>query len=117
MIGHFKNALTGCVAALAVVLVLSPAPASAAIPGITGTNFNLTARSGILSTPDGGSYLIWGYADGAGNAQYPGPTLMVNQGDTITVTLNNELNMPVSMIFPGMANLTVQGGKKALFTN
>jgi FtsP/CotA-like multicopper oxidase with cupredoxin domain len=92
----------------AVFMILSAVNASAMIEGITGTTFNLTATTGHISTPDGGSYLIWGYANGAGLAQYPGPTLIVNQGNLITVTLTNSLTVAgggtppnVSIVFPG----------------
>lgn len=92
----------------AVFLGLFTNGAGAAIDGITGTSFNLAVRTGHISTPDGGSILIWGYADGAGLSQYPGPTLIVNQGDTITVTLSNDLTVAgaapppnVSIVFPG----------------
>ena len=102
-----KSALQ--VAALsAVFLTLFTSGAGAAIDGLTGTTFNLAVRTGNISTPDGGSLLIWGYADGAGLAQYPGPTLIVTQGDTITVTLSNDLTVAgtapppnVSIVFPG----------------
>ena len=30
--------------------------------GVTGTSFNLIARAGYVSTPDGGSLYSWGYA-------------------------------------------------------
>lgn len=92
----------------AVFLFLLTDNAKAAIDGVTGTAFNLAVRTGQISTPDGGSILIWGYANGAGLAQYPGPTLIVNQGDTITVTLSNDLTVAgggappnVSILFPG----------------
>lgn len=78
------------------------------IDGITGTTFDLTVKTGRVNTPDGASLLLWGYANGNGPAQYPGPTLIVNQGETITITLTNELTVTgeepapnVSMIFPG----------------
>jgi hypothetical protein len=51
--------------------------------------------------------LLWGYSDGDGRAQYPGPTLIVNQGDVITVNLTNGLNVAAgtvpnaSIVFPG----------------
>jgi FtsP/CotA-like multicopper oxidase with cupredoxin domain len=80
----------------------------AGIDGITGTTFNLNVKTGRVVTPDGGSILLWGYANGAGPAQYPGPTLIVNEGATITITLTNELTVAgtgpapnVSMVFPG----------------
>ena len=92
----------------AVFMILLTVSAGAGINGISGTTFNLTATTGHVSTPDGGSYLIWGYANGAGLAQYPGPTLVVNQGALVTVKLTNSLTVAgtgvapnVSIVFPG----------------
>jgi FtsP/CotA-like multicopper oxidase with cupredoxin domain len=101
-------------ASLAVCCLL-PA-AHAAIPGVTGATFNLTAKADHISTSDGGSFLMWGYANGTGQMQYPGPTLIVNQGDTITVNLTNELTVPVSMVFPGQTAVTATGGVAGLLT-
>ena len=89
-----------------VLAVLIACGAQAAIPGLAGPNFNFTARSGYISTPEGGRLYIMGYADGGGTVQYPGPTLIVNQGDTVTVTLTNALDTPVSMVFPGQSDVT-----------
>ena len=92
---------------VAVLLALGVVEAEAAIDGITGTTFDLTAKVDQISTADGGSVLLWGYANGTGRAQYPGPTLIVNQGDTITVNLSNGLNVAAgtvpnaSIVFPG----------------
>ena len=88
----------------------------AAISGITGSNFNLTAKKDYISTPDGNSIPMWGYANGAGLMQYPGPTLIVNQGDTITITLTNQLPQPVSIVFPGQTGVTTTGGIAGLIT-
>ncbi len=92
----------------AAFMILLTVNAGAMIDGITGTTFNLTATTGHISTPDGGSYLIWGYANGAGLAQYPAPTLIVNQGDLVQVKLTNSLTVAgsgtppnVSIVFPG----------------
>lgn len=95
----------------AVLMILLSVNAGATINGITGNTFNLSAMAGQISTPDGGSYLIWGYADssagGLGLAQYPGPTLIVNQGTRVKVTLTNNLTVSagtvpnVSIVFPG----------------
>ncbi len=38
--------------------------------------------------------------------QYPGPTLIVNQGDTVKIVLNNTLPVPVSIVFPGQQGVT-----------
>ena len=92
----------------AALMILLTVNAGAMIDGITGTTFNLTATTGHISTPDGGSYLIWGYANGAGLAQYPAPTLIVNQGALVQVKLTNSLTVAgggtppnVSIVFPG----------------
>ncbi|MBI5076004.1 MAG: multicopper oxidase family protein [Nitrospirae bacterium] len=102
----------------AVVVLFAAFPAHGAIDGITGTTFNLTARPGYISTAEGGSYLMWGYANGIGSGamQYPGPTLIVNQGDVVTVNLSNQLTMPVSIVFPGQSAVTATGGTPGLLT-
>jgi manganese oxidase len=89
--------------------------AEAYIEGLTGTSFNLTAKRDYISTAEGNSLLIWGYANGNNRAQYPGPTLIVNQGDTVTVTLTNALSVSTSMVFPGH-QATASGGIKGLLT-
>ncbi|MBI5632251.1 MAG: multicopper oxidase family protein [Nitrospirae bacterium] len=102
---------------IAAALVFGGPRAYAAIDGITGPTFNLTARAGYISTSEGGSYLMWGYADGAGLMQYPGPTLIVNQGDLVTVNLSNQLTVPVSIVFPGQSGVTAVGGTTGLLTS
>jgi manganese oxidase len=75
------------------------------IPGISGTSpnpvFNLTVKPGTIVTDEGNSVYMWGYADGINQMQYPGPTLIVNQNDNVTVNLTNQLSVPVSILFPG----------------
>jgi len=89
------------------------APAGAEIPGLSGTSFSLVATSGYIQNGDGNNLFFWGFADGnppAGfdnvQVQYPGPTLIVDQNATVTVTLTNWLAEPVSLVFPGMENVT-----------
>jgi hypothetical protein len=99
-------------------------PAHAAVTGITGVagavgpEFNLTAKADLISTADANSVLAWGYANGNGNGmmQYPGPTLIVNQGDIVTITLSNELPVPTSIVFPGQSAVTTTGGANGLQT-
>ncbi len=91
--------------------------AHAVIHGITGMTFDLSAKTGYIPTPDGGSYLMWGFAEDPNDMQYPGPTLIVNQGDTITVNLTNELTVPVSIVFPGQTGVTATGGTPGLLTS
>jgi len=91
--------------AAAVVMLLVPAAALAAIDGETGTMFDLTASEGYISIADGGSIYSWGYGYGVGSPmQLPGPTLIVTAGDTVEVTLHNALPAAagnVSIVFPG----------------
>src|ERR1700730_2461505 len=83
------------------------AAAHASTPGITGPTFNLRAETAFLNQPDGNAVYSWGYGCGgatgaiapAGFApaaitnatcptmQVPGPTLIVTEGQTVTVNL------------------------------
>jgi manganese oxidase len=87
------------------------------IPGVAGTTFNFTAKADYITTPDGNSIYMWGYALNDGRMQYPGTTLIVNEGDIITITLNNRLSVPVSVVFPGQSGVTASGGVPGLLTN
>ena len=108
-------------AVLAAAAVLFALPAHAAAPGITGPVFNLTAQPAYISQPDGVMLYSWGYGCRTGFApsgflpsaisgaacptmQVPGPTLIVTEGQTVTVRLTN--NLPnsagnTSILFPG----------------
>lgn len=125
-----RNDLRPLLAAAVLGFVLLAGTASASIDGVTGTSFSFDAQVGRVTTPDGSNLLMWGYActscvaPAPNNvAQYPGPTLIVNQGDTVTVTLTNHLTLPptaagapveavpnVSIVFPGQDNVTATGG-------
>jgi FtsP/CotA-like multicopper oxidase with cupredoxin domain len=74
-------------------------PASAAV------TIDLCAQPGSVIMPDTTVVTIWGFAldDGScGNpATLPGPQLVVNEGDVVTVNLTNNLLENVSIIFPG----------------
>jgi FtsP/CotA-like multicopper oxidase with cupredoxin domain len=97
----------------------------AAVPGITGgataPTFNLNAADMRSNQPNGKSVYSWGYGcvgTPAGfapaaiqaplatcpSAQIPGPTLIVNEGDLVTVVLKNSLPAAAgntSILFPG----------------
>src|SRR5512145_2607961 len=92
-------------AAIATLLVAASGEARALVDGVTGTAFDLTAKEDIISTADGKSHYAWGYALGTGRMQYPGPTMIVPQGATVTITLRNELPVPVSIVFPGQSGV------------
>jgi FtsP/CotA-like multicopper oxidase with cupredoxin domain len=102
-----------CAGALLVALLAvggGRASANSLVPGLRGTSFTLSARQDRISTPDGGSYLLWGYAAAGRRAQYPGPTLIVNQGDMVTVRLTNSLptttGQRASIVFHGIEGVT-----------
>ncbi len=101
------------------VIFLMWGTACGAIDGITGTTFNFTAKPGYIVTSDGDSILMWLYAaEGSSFGQYPGPTLIINQGDTITINLTNNLPSQAgntSIVFPGH-NATASGGVSGLLT-
>jgi FtsP/CotA-like multicopper oxidase with cupredoxin domain len=114
-----KNSISTQVLLVLAAAVLLTATAFAATPGITGPTFNLTAQPAYLNQPDGAAVYSWGYGcNGAptgfapaaiSNAacpsmQVPGPTLIVTEGQTVTVTLTNNLPTAVgntSILFPG----------------
>jgi FtsP/CotA-like multicopper oxidase with cupredoxin domain len=105
----------------------------AAAPGITGPTFNLTAQPAYLTQPDGQAIYSWGYGCNGSPAGYapaaikstfcntmqvPGPTLIVTEGATVTVTLTNGLPTAAgntSILFPGFA-VTATGGAAGLLT-
>jgi FtsP/CotA-like multicopper oxidase with cupredoxin domain len=71
--------------------------------------FTLDTKTGYIQLPDGNTMFMWGYSAGGGAFQHPGPVLCVNQGDTVTVILNNTLAEDVSIIFPGQENVLANG--------
>jgi len=71
--------------------------------------FTLTTKEGTISTPDGNIVYMWGFSEGDRPFQHPGPVLCVNEGDTVTVVVNNTLNHNVSLIFPGQENVLANG--------
>jgi FtsP/CotA-like multicopper oxidase with cupredoxin domain len=130
-----KNATTHLFLALIVaVLLLTPA-AYAAAPGITGPAFNLVANPAFITQPDGSLVYSWGYGcsvapagfapnvsgsdltlnQNCQNMQIPGPTLIVTEGQTVTVNLTNGLPAAAgntSILFPGfnVCAGTISGG-------
>ena len=77
--------------------------------------FNLTASDGYTSEPDGNAIYDWGYgdADKSLGFQLPGPVLCVQQGETVDVTLTNELLVDTSIQFPGQQGVSYYYGTDA----
>ena len=117
----------------AIALALNPS-AQAAVPGITGTTFNLTATADYITQPDGQMVYSWGYgcassfspaflpAGFGGNCptmQLPGPTMIVTEGQTVTVSLTDQLPASAgntSIVFSGGFPVTATGGVAGLLT-
>ncbi len=119
---------------VAITLGLAPA-AFAAAPGITGPTFYLTAQPAYLNQPDGAAVYSWGYGcdpshppagfapaaitnASCNSMQVPGPTLIVTEGQTVTVNLVNGLPTAAgdtSILFPGF-QVTATGGVTGLLT-
>jgi FtsP/CotA-like multicopper oxidase with cupredoxin domain len=113
--------LQGATVALGSMLALS---VQAATPGITGAAgapvFNLNAAAMRITQPNGKSLYSWGFGCASLTsdnvfapalkgakcpaAQLPGPTLIVTEGDTVTIILTNSLPAAAgstSILFPG----------------
>lgn len=124
-VSHFESKRPWLGPALAVLLLSSlfttalagqtalAVPPSSGIVCTTSTGpnptFTLTARPGYVSTPDGNVIFMWSFSSGNDPFQLPGPVLCVNQGDNVTVVLNNTLPEDVSIIFPGQLNVMANG--------
>ena len=121
-------------APIVAVALLLTAMAHAAAPGVSGSSFGLTASAAFISQPDGSMIYSWGYACASGGSarpfapatgsacggtmQIPGPTLIVTQGATVTVTLTNNLPAAAgntSILFTGF-DVTTSGGVAGLLT-
>ena len=115
MKARLNNNYRWMIGTVCLALILIATQSRAEIQGITGPTFDLTAGTAHIDTPDGSRVLVWGYGDANGVAgitgpQYPGPTLIVNEGDTVTINLTNNLTRNTSMVFPGQGTVTTSGG-------
>jgi len=91
------------------------APQGCTANGTTPT-CDLYAMVGTTSMLGGAPIDIWGFSTtgAAGTATAPGPLLVVNQGDTVTVTLHNQLaGQDVSLAFPGQPTTAFSAGLSA----
>jgi FtsP/CotA-like multicopper oxidase with cupredoxin domain len=122
---HLTSWALAAGAAALVLAFAGSAGAQARIDGIEGfTTFNFAAGEGEVSIADGGSYEFWGYEDldlreGVGLPQYPGPTIIVNEGDVVTINLTNQMHASsgcTSMVFPGHAVTASGGSQNGLLT-
>lgn len=103
-----------------------------AIRGIqpVGNTFNLYAAPFNINLPEGSSLYMWGYGDLNGGTgathtegqgyflpQYPGPTMIVTEGQPVTINLTNYgVPDPISLVIPGH-QMTATGGGAGLVSN
>jgi manganese oxidase len=80
--------------------------AHAKVYGVTGPVFGLEAKPGFISAADGINIYNWGFGVTGSNMQYPAPTLIVNQGQTVVLTLRNNLPTRTSIVFPGQSGVS-----------
>jgi hypothetical protein len=100
----------GCTALIAI----GAPKAHAVVDGMTGNTVSLVAKTDYINTADGNTIFMYGFGLGnstAAQLYYPGPTMIVNEGDTVTITLTNTLDEPVSLVFPGQTGVTATAVK------
>jgi FtsP/CotA-like multicopper oxidase with cupredoxin domain len=74
-----------------------------------GPTFSLEAGSGYIQMPDMNTMFMWSYSPAGDAFQHPGPILCVNEGDAVTITLQNNLAVRTSIMFPGQENVLANG--------
>jgi FtsP/CotA-like multicopper oxidase with cupredoxin domain len=72
-------------------------------------SFSLATMEGNISLPDGNVVYMWGYSEVGQPFQHPSPVLCVNEGETVTIVLQNSLSEDVSIVFPGQENVLANG--------
>ncbi|PKN13261.1 MAG: hypothetical protein CVU69_02885 [Deltaproteobacteria bacterium HGW-Deltaproteobacteria-4] len=85
-----------------------------AAPSIQAATYNLTARAGTVTMPDGVNVPVWGLAEGTDLPLTPVPVLIDAVDETLTINLTNQLPEPVSLVINGQ---TAQGGMAPVFFN
>lgn len=112
-----RGALFLPVLALLLGITLSHQNRATAAPQKQPIAIDLCATTGTATMPDGTSVTIWGYAlgdcTGSPAATLPGPTLDINAGDTVDLTLYNSLPQETSLALPGQALIPDRVGAAA----
>lgn len=101
--------LSPLAAALALLVGSQGAMAAVGLVCTNGPSFTLNTQTGYITTSDANTLYSWGFAVDGQSFQYPSPTLCVNQGDTVTITVNNSFAEDVSIMFPGQDNVLANG--------
>ncbi|MCW2505713.1 MAG: Multicopper oxidase [Actinomycetia bacterium] len=115
--GRLRRALPAVLGLATAAVLVVPGPGSSAATASEGLDcqsspdnaFALTANAGYVTTPDGNSIYMWSYASDGGSFQLPGPSLCVDSGAKVTVTLRNTLPEATSIMFPGQKQVLADG--------
>ncbi len=86
-----------------------PPPTGLVCSSNTTATFTLVTRAGAISIPDGNTVYMWGLSEAGNPFQHPSPVLCVNQGDTVTIVLQNTLAEDTSLTFPGQLSVLANG--------
>jgi len=95
-----------------VVMQLLHGPAQAATKSTQQTraqvhNYTFYIRDNWMKMPDGQRIYVVGYSDKAqGPAQVPGPSIVVNQGDSVNITVINDATQLINAFPDAAGNLT-----------
>jgi hypothetical protein len=106
-----SNVRTEAAAALPAIL-----PATTCSLSGTTRTCDLWAKTGSTTLPGGATAPVWGYTDSVGGTVTSpgGPMLIVNQGETVVVNLNNTLTEAISLLFQGQAMVPDTVGAAAI---
>ena len=96
-----------------------PASTACSSPSAGASICSLWAITGTIGLP-GATVKVWGYSDSStGSVSLPGPVLIVNEGDVVTVTLTNRLTESTALLFqgqdtiPDLTGAAANGGTKS----
>src|SRR5512136_2273140 len=108
--------LIACLAAGSTMALATPLNAPGPVTGTSCSPCDLYATTGTLTLPDATTAPIWGYSTSntPGSAALPGPVLIANQGDPITITLHNvDLPSATSLMIAGQPGVPDTAGVTA----
>jgi hypothetical protein len=85
-----------------------PLPQTGCVISSTAATCDLWAKTGTVVLPGAAAPVpIWGFAStSAAPATLPGPVLVVDQGDQVTITVHNGLGSALSLALPAVTGLT-----------
>jgi FtsP/CotA-like multicopper oxidase with cupredoxin domain len=70
---------------------------------------------GMITQPDGVDVYFRGFSDSATGLNVPGAPLIVQENDTVVITVHNTLSTSHSFVIDGMVNQTIAAGQSKTF--